>query len=245
MEIWNLLVHIMNQTLEFFYSITHSWGIAIILLTCLVKILILPLTKKQFQAMKDLQNLQPEMKKIQEKFKKDPKEMQKRMMLLYKEHKVNPLGGCLPLIVQMPILILLYRTIMSIKTKFVSATFLWAEPINCKTASFLDTSFLWIPSLLSPDLILLALYALSMYVSQKLTTPPTLDRAQQESQKMMTIMMPILFTFMFRTFPSAFILYWLVFNILSTGHQYLIMGSLSPITIKSEETEGKKDEKKK
>ena len=221
MEIWNFLVELMEESLKFFYEISGNYGIAIILLTVLIKIITYPLTQKQFKAMKDLQKLAPLMKELQEKHKKNPKEVQKRMMALYKEHKINPLGGCLPLIIQMPILIMLYQTILNFKNDFISFTFLWTSNSD-KMVLFSDTSFLWIPSLLTPDMILLILYAFSMYLSQKLTIIPSPDPSQTQLQNTMAIIMPIMFTIMFKTFPSAFILYWLVFNILSTVHQLII-----------------------
>jgi len=224
LEIWYFLVQMMKVVLDFFYSVSHSYGVAIILLTFMVKVLLYPLTQKQFKSMQEMQKLQPLMKKLQEKHKKKPQELQKRMMALYREHKVNPLGGCLPLLVQMPALILLYRTIISIKTEFIDHTLLWTQnAVGGGATLFTDTSFLWMPSLLAPDMPLLIMYAISMYVSQKLTMMPTADPKQEETQKMMTIMMPLLFTFMFKSFPAAFILYWLVYNILTTAQQYPMM----------------------
>jgi YidC/Oxa1 family membrane protein insertase len=187
--------------------------------------------------MQEMQKLQPHMKKIQEKYKKNPKEMQKRIMDLYREHKINPLSGCLPLIVQMPILIILYQSVMSIKTQFINGCLFWNQNSSFgKVLLFTDTKFLWMPSLLIPDFPLLILYALSMYISQKLTVMPTVDKAQLEQQKMMAWMMPLLFTVMFRSFPAAFILYWLTFNILSTAQQLFVMKKFpSPIIIPEKE----------
>lgn len=239
--LWDFLAHLMHLLLLFLFQTTHSYGLSIILLTLTVKILLTPLTIKQFKSMAGLQKLQPKMKEIQEKHKQKPQEMQKRMMELYKQHGVNPFSSCLSFLPQLPILILLYRTVMSFRDDFVVRTLLWSSLTDNHLSSFADTSFLWMPSLLSPDLPLLVMYAFSMYASQKLTMMPSPDPAQQQSQNMMSIMMPMMFFMMFQTFPSAFILYWLTFNVLSTGHQYIHMYP----TLKEERLKQKmKDEQK-
>lgn len=241
LSLWEFLAHLMHLLLMFLVQTTHSYGLSIILLTLLVKIVLMPLTVKQFKSMAGLQKLQPKMKEIQEKYKQKPQEMQKRMMELYKQHGVNPFSSCLSFIPQLPILILLYKTVMSFRDDFVVKAFLWSSLTEKQMLSFLDTSFLWMPSLLSPDTLLLFLYAISMYASQKLTMMPSPDPAQQQSQNMMAIMMPMMFFMMFQTFPSAFILYWLTFNVLSTGHQYLHMYP----TIKEERLKQKAKEQQK
>lgn len=226
LSLWEFLAHFMHLLLRFLFQVTHSYGLSIILITFIVKVVLTPLTQKQFHSMKELQKLQPKLKEIQEKFKGKPQELQKRMMEMYKQHGVNPLGGCLPMLVQMPLMILLYGTVMSFKDDFVFKTFLWSSLTSKGMPAYSDTSFLWITSLLSPDVPLLIMYAFSMYVSQTLTMLPSPDPAQQQSQKMMAIMMPFFFTMMFQTFPSGFILYWLTYNVLSTGHQYFVMHPL-------------------
>lgn len=221
-DVWQFFVDVMIWLLNYFYQISGNYGVAIILLTTLIKVITYPLTHKQFKSMQDMQKLQPIMKEIQEKYKGKPQEMQKQVMGMYKTHKVNPLGGCLPLIIQMPVLILLYRAVFNFKNQFINATFLLA-PLKDTPVLFTSSSFLWMPTLLAPDMLLLLLYAASMYISQKLTITPTMDPQQKQMQETMTIMMPVMFAIMFKTFPSAFILYWLTFNVLSTAHQLIIM----------------------
>jgi YidC/Oxa1 family membrane protein insertase len=182
-----------------------AYGLAIVFLTIIVKLLITPLTRKQYESMKDMQKVQPEVKKLQEKLKGEPQKLNQEVMALYKKHGVNPLGGCFPLLIQMPVLIWLYQAIMAFRLQFEGHGFLWVDNLS------------------APDRPLLVLYLVSMVVSQRLTTMPTADPQQQQTQKMMAYMMPIMMAFMFQTFPSAFILYWLMFNILSTLQQYLIM----------------------
>lgn len=222
-SLWEFLSHMMHQLLMLLYGVTHSYGISIVLITLIVKVVLTPLTQKQFHSMKELQKLQPKLKEIQEKYKGKPQDLQKRMMEMYKQHGVNPMSSCFMMLVQMPILILLYRTVMSFRDDFIMKAFLWSSLTGKSMPAYSDTSFLWIPSLLSPDPYLLMMYAVSMYVSQTLTMLPSPDPAQQQSQKMMAIMMPFFFTMMFQTFPSGFILYWLTYNVLSTSHQYFVM----------------------
>lgn len=225
-DLWHLLSEWVVGLLDYLYHATGSLGVAIILLTLLVKILIYPLTSKQLRSMKEMQKLQPQLKKLQEKHKEDPRELQRRMFALYKEKGVNPLGGCFPLLVQMPILILVYHAIIGLKNRFAVQGMLWGQNVGRVDFFFPETAFLWIPTLLAPDMILLLLYALSMYVTQRLTVVPTGNPQQDQTQKMMAIMMPLMLTVIFRPFPSAFILYWFVFNILTTAQQFVVMPEL-------------------
>lgn len=208
---WNYLVKLLTDALSALHGLTGNYGVAIILLTLAIKLLIYPLTHQQFKSMRDMQSLQPKMKELQDKYKDKPEEMQKRVLALYKEHKINPLGGCLPLIIQMPILFMLYAAILAAKPQFA------------------NEGFLWVSNLALPDIPLLLLYAISLFLSSKMTAS---DPAQAQTQNTMAVMMPLLFTFMAWRYqwPAAFILYWLVFNILSTVQQYFVMrspGSLS------------------
>lgn len=211
------------EMLDFLYRFTGSYGWSIVLFAVIIKILLYYPTHQQFKSMKEMQTIQPEIKKLQEKYKKDPQKLQQEQMLLFKKHKVNPLGGCLPLLIQLPILWGIWSAITKHIDKFEKAYFLWINPALSEKFDFM-VPILKIPlvgkSLAQPDFILLLLYALSMYLSQKITVT---DPATAKTQATMTLMMPILFTFFLAKFPSALILYWLVFNILSIFQQILIM----------------------
>lgn len=225
-NIWHFMIVLMAKLLITLFEFTGNYGVAIIVFTIIIKIVLHPLTVKQFKSMKEMQKIQPLMKKIQEKYKANPQEMQKRIFGLYKEHKVNPFGGCLPLLIQMPILLMLYQTINHLQQNLLSNAFLWRSQVMTEKISFFtQTGFLWIPTLFAPDFLLLVLYTISMYITQKLTVMPTMDESQKQQQQMMSIMMPMMFFFMFSSYPmpSAFILYWLIFNILSTAAQIHIM----------------------
>jgi YidC/Oxa1 family membrane protein insertase len=152
-------------------------------------------------------------------------------MDLYKEHGVNPFASCLPLLVQMPILMTLFYMINAYKFQFESATFLWIgsgiSHLWGHTLPIGPGGKVWFTAgnLAEADLILVVLYLISMYISTKMSA---VDPTQAEQQKMMSIMMPLMFAFIFAGYPSAFLLYWLVLNILQTAQQYLIMRAPEP-----------------
>ncbi|MGC8863538.1 MAG: YidC/Oxa1 family membrane protein insertase [Armatimonadota bacterium] len=205
-----------------------SYWFAVILITVIVKLLLTPLTKAQFKAMKEMQKVAPLIKEIQEQYKGDQKTIGEKTMQVYKDHKINPFASCLPLLVQMPILMLLYYTIRSYEFQFAKGTFLWIGSSLSHLASFPvmfnPGSLVWVTArnLAEPDLILVILYVISMYISTRLSS---VDPTQADQQKMMAIVMPVMFAFIFAGFPSAFLLYWLVFNILQTAQQYMILNS--------------------
>lgn len=191
--------------LRFFHRFTRNWGVAIIMLTILTKIILLPLTQKSLRSMERMQKLQPRMKELRAKHKDDPRKQQKELMALYKQEGVNPMGGCLPMLVQMPIFIALFTTLR-------------------KTIDLRGASFLWINDLSLPDTVcyiggsiplnpLPLIMGVSMFWQQKMST------ADPEQAKMM-MFMPLMFTFMFYNFSSGLVLYWFVQNILTLAHQY-------------------------
>ena len=193
-----------------------SYAIALLVITLAFKFVTTPLSHKQYQSMKEMQRLQPLIKQLQEKYKDNQQELGKKMMDLYKEHGVNPLSGCLPLLIQMPVLMLLYyKVILPYQYQFVKGAFLWiGSPLADRFPGIVahDLSL--------PDIPLVIIYTISMIVSQKLSM---VDPSQADQQKVMMYAMPVMFAFIFRSFPSAFMLYWLFFNIVSTAQQYYIL----------------------
>lgn len=219
------------KILDFFVALTgripwFSYWFAIILITFIVKLLITPLTHAQFRSMKEMQKVGPLIKEIQAKHKGDQKTIGEKTMALYKEHHINPFASCLPLIVQMPVLIGLFYTMKSYEFQFAKGTFLWIgsglSHMTSFPVPFSVGQLVWFTArnLAEPDLIMLILYLISMYLSTKISA---VDPTQAEQQKMMSIVMPLMFAFILAGFPSAFLLYWLVFNILQTGQQYMIL----------------------
>lgn len=199
----------------------YSCAIALLIITLVIKFLTTPLSKLQFKYMKEMQKVQPLVKQLQEKYKNNQQELGRKTMALYKEHGVNPFSSCLPLLVQMPILILLYyKIILAYQNQFAKSEFLWiGSGLAHKFPSIIAAN------LAQPDIPLLLIYTVSMIVSQKLTI---VDPTQADQQKMMAYMMPIVFAFLFRSFPSALMLYWLMFNIFSTVQQYMILRPSGP-----------------
>lgn len=185
--------------LHFFYGLIPQWGVAITLLTIVVKVVLLYWTYKSYVSMREMQRLRPEMEALKEKFGDDKQRFNTKMMALYKRHGVNPLGGCLPMLIQMPIYFALYRTI-------------YATP-----ALYQAPLFGWITDLSAPDpyFVLPVILGLVMIVQQKLT-PTAMDSAQQ---KMMMWIMPIMFTGMMLFLPSALVFYILVNSVLSVAQQ--------------------------
>ena len=201
--------------LKLFYSLTANYGWAIILLTIVTRIPFIPLISKSQKSMKKMQEIQPRMAEIKEKYKKDPQRMQKEMMEIYKTHKVNPVGGCLPILLQIPVFFALYK-ILLITIELRAAPFmLWIQDLSAP-----DTLFGHIPAAI--PLIggfavgpLPIVMGITMVIQQKMT-PTSLDPAQNK----MMMLMPIIFTFLFLNFASGLVLYWLINNIFSIAQQF-------------------------
>ncbi len=208
--------------LRFFNKYLSNYGLSIILLTILIKILFWPLTRKSYQSMKEMRKLQPMMAKLREKYKNNKQEMNKQLMGLYKTYKINPMGGCLPMLVQMPVFFAFYR-ILPNSIELRHAPFvLWVNDLSAPERLF---SFPFTIPLMAPPYgipILTLLMGASMFLQQKMT-PMTGDPAQAK----MMMLLPIVFTFLFINFPAGLVLYWLVNNILSIAQQHRINRQLT------------------
>ena len=192
--------------LTFIQQLVHNWGVAIICVTLVVKAILYPLTKAQYTSMAKMRMLQPKLQEMRERFGEDRQRMSQEMMKLYKDEKVNPLGGCLPLLLQMPIFIALYWTFM--------------EAVELRHAPF----FGWIQDLSAQDpyYILPILMGASMFLLQKMSPTPVADPMQQ---KIMNFM-PLIFMVFFLWFPAGLVLYWLVSNLITIIQQQLIYRGL-------------------
>ncbi len=196
-----VLARPMLALMRWFYGFTGNYGVSIILLTLVVRVLLFPLTYKGMTNIKRMQKLQPRIVTLREKFKKDKERLNKEMMLLYKKHKMNPLGGCLPIALQMPIFFALYWALLS-------AIELRHEPF-----------IFWITDLSSKDGLYITplLMGGSMFVQQKLT-PASMDPTQRK----IMMWMPVIFMFFMMGFPAGLVLYWCTSNVLSIAQQLLI-----------------------
>ena len=199
--------------LNFFYSYVGNYGISIILVTILIKLLFWPIAQKGLKSMKNMQKIQPKMAKLKEKYKNDKTRLNEEMMILYKTYKVNPVGGCLPMMLQIPVFFALYKVLL--------------QAIELRHAPFM----LWITDLSAPDRLMIGvdipylgglpvltlLMGGSMFLQQRMTPAPA-----DPTQAKIMMFLPVIFTFMFLNFASGLVLYWLVNNLLSIGQQYLI-----------------------
>ncbi|PZT49024.1 membrane protein insertase YidC [Helicobacter valdiviensis] len=192
--------------LDYLYNLCGNWGWAIILLTFIVRVVLYPLTYKGMVSMQKLKDLAPKMKELQQKYKGEPQKLQAHMMELYKKHGANPMGGCLPLLLQMPVFFAIYRVLYN--------------AIELKGAEWL----LWIEdlSVMDPYFVLPILMGITMYLQQHLTPTTFSDPMQEKIFKFL----PLIFTIFFVTFPAGLVLYWFVNNIFSILQQLIINKSL-------------------
>ncbi|MCW2278279.1 YidC/Oxa1 family membrane protein insertase [Heliophilum fasciatum] len=211
---WDQFVGGFTKLIEWFYTLTVSMGVpsyalAIILITIVVKIALYPLTAKQMKSMRAMAELAPKQKALQERYKKDPQKQQEMMMELYKEHGINPLSGCLPLLLQFPILIAFYNALMHLQ---------YTVPEHA--------GFIWLLNLSDPDPahILPVLAGVTTYIQMKVsTTPSSGSNAQAEqTQKLMTYFMPFIIGYMAMNFAAGLALYWVTFNTAGIVQQLFI-----------------------
>ncbi len=230
-ELWNFIL--LQPMLNFLVLLSNvlfsNFGLAIIALTIIVRLIMLPLTLRQIRSSKAMSTLQPKLQEIQKKFGKDRQRLQQEVSKLYKEAGVNPMGCLLPLLMQLPIWIALYQSIL----KAVAASpeellglsqRLYSLPILHQTVP-LESGFLWL-NLGRPDSFYLMplLVGGSMWIQQKMMTMSTADPRQQSMSRMMLWMMPLMFVFFTMQFPAGLALFWLISNVIGVVMQYFITG---------------------
>ena len=222
----NIIVEWMTYLLNILYSLSASiglpnYGVAIILLTILIKTLIFPLTYKQMASMRKTVDLQPKIKALQEKHKNDKEKANAAVMELYKEHQVNPLGGCLPIVVQLPIFWALYSTLRNFPY----------DPSNAAAHWFLGFDLVKIYGFtLSYHLILPLFAGATTYLQTKITSP---NASTDPTQKTMLYIMPVFFAYISATVPAGLALYWATMNVVSIFQQLFINRRLSNQTKKA------------
>ena len=203
--------------LELLHKVFRNYGIAIIVLTLLINILLFPLTRQSYMSMKRMQLVQPHMTKLKEQHKKNPEKLNKETMELYKKHKVNPFGGCLPMVLQMPVFMALYVALSKSGT-LVNSKFLWIKDLSSPDSIPLPFS---LPFIGNEIHLLPLIMTAAMALQQKFTQVKTegQDATMEAQQKMMALMMPVVFLFIFYTMPSGLVLYWLTNTVLMTLYQ--------------------------
>lgn len=210
---WDFIAKPTLHLLKFLYGYVHNYGIAIILVTVIFKMLFWPIAQKGMKSMKTMQKLQPKMAKLREKYANDKDRLNQEMMQLYRTYKVNPVGGCLPMVLQIPVFFALYKVLLQTIELRHAPFMLWMNDLSApdRLAIGFDIPYLGgIP-------VLTLLMGASMFLQQRMT-PSTGDPTQAK----IMMFMPVIFTFMFLNFASGLVLYWFVNNLLSILQQYLI-----------------------
>ncbi len=233
------LINGITSVLNWLYSFTNSYGIAIILLTIAIKMILYPLTVKQMKSLKVTQQIQPKIKEVQERYKKDPQKAQMAMMEIYKQYGASPMAGCLPLLIQLPILWALFSALRNLVIPpGVSDAFLWKPTWHILGNPNWHG---WIPSLRDPDklFILPALAIVTTFYLQKMTT-----NMQDQTQRTMLYVMPVMIGFFTYSLPAGLGLYWVVSNLVGMIQQYFINKQIVPIVLKEEEASDERSRKK-
>lgn len=221
MNIFSYIPIILGTLLKFLYDIIGNYGLSIIVFTIITRLLLLPLSLAQTKSMKEMQVIQPKMDEIKKKYANDQEKQQQKIMELYKEHKVNPFAGCLPLLIQLPIIVGLFNVLRQ-PVKYVFGT-----EAAYKAA---DAAFLWMKSLDKPDVIVVAgitlpfilpiLSGLMTYVQTAMMSPKTKSKESNSMQMTMLYVFPLLMLYWGLSFPAGVMLYWVVGTIFQIVQQY-------------------------
>ena len=230
MQVWYLIIGnpILNVLIALSHLLYGSFGLAIIALTIIVRLVSWPLTKRQLNSTKALQNMQPKIQELQKKYGKNKQKLQQEMMKLYKEAGVNPLGCLWPMLIQFPIWIALYQAIMrALATTpenlldLAHRLYSW-DIVN--QAIPLSSMFLGFDLGSNNNFILAIVVGGTMWLQQKMTQAPAVDPRQQSTSRMMLLMMPLMFGFITLMVPSGLALYWVTSNIIGIVTQYFMAG---------------------
>ena len=200
--IFGFIAKYMLLLMNFFFKIFHNWGFAIIMMTVLVRLILLPLNLKSYRSMKSMQVIQPQIKKLREELKDTPQKMNQEVMALMRTHKVNPLGGCLPMLLQFPIFIALYKVLGQSVELYQAPFIFWVKDLSVK----------------DPYYILPLLMGVTMFLQQKVS-PTTMDRMQAR----ILMVMPVIFTFFMLTLPSGLALYIFISSLFAFVQQIVFM----------------------
>jgi YidC/Oxa1 family membrane protein insertase len=242
-NIWGLFVGFLENVLLTFYQwfrdagLPGSAGLAIILFTIVARVVILPLTLKSLQSARKMQELQPQIKELQRKHGKDPQKLQEETMKLYREYKINPAGGCLPMLLQLPIFLGVYQAVINLAqippaehavgamVDVMAQSGLSVASLQSLGGAKLNGGFLWLADLgrVDPYYILPVLSVLFQLIVQLMATPRVQD-PQQKAMAQSMLVLPVVFGYIGFTFPSGAVLYWVVGSILSMIQQYVISG---------------------
>jgi len=228
-ELWNAgpVALMINSLIALSSYFAGSFGIAIIIMTVVIRSAMYPLTAKQLHATRAMQEIQPRVAELQKKYGKDKQRLAQEQMSLYKEQGISPAGCVVPMLIQMPIWIALYQSIMKVlpivpEELLGLSRFLWDWPM-VYSALPLNSTFLWL-DLVRPDIPIAIIVGATMWLQQKMVTPKTADPQQRAQSEMMLWMMPLMFGFLAMSFPSGLALYWVISNVITIAMQYFTVG---------------------
>ena len=209
------------HVLHFFYIWTGNYGVAILLLTLLVKIIFFPLANKSYRAMSKMKKLQPEMMRLREQYGDDKMRMNQELMALYKKEKANPMSGCLPIVVQIPVFFALYKVLfVSIEMRH-APFFGWIQDLSAPDPTSIFNLFGLLP-FDPPTFLMIGIWPLLMGATMFLQTKLNPQPADPMQARIM-LLLPLMFIFLFATFPAGLVIYWTWNNVLSIGQQWAIM----------------------
>ena len=224
--------------------LTHNYGWSMIVLALTATVAMLPLYLTQFRSFKEMQAIQPYVKRLQDKYKNDRQKLAEEQMKLFREHNINPFGGCLPTLIQLPIFFAIYQAIQRHSAQFAHASWLWiGSPLSQHSpqvpswAPFGLAGPILAANLSQPDKILTFFYAISMFFSFQMTTVAATDPMQAQQQKMMSYLMPVMMFFIGQHFIAGFVLYWMGLNLFSTTLRFFAMRAPSRIPAPPQETD--------
>jgi YidC/Oxa1 family membrane protein insertase len=214
----------------------RNLGWSLVILAALIRLAFWPLNTKQFKAFLSMQKIAPQLKRLQERYKDDRQKLQSETMELYKQNNVNPFAGCWPMLVQYPVIISVYYLVINHKPLFQNVSWLWIGSAlsQAATAPTLFGTRILAVSLAQPDIILILLYALSMYLSVRYVSMPATDPQQVQTQRMMAVISPVMLGYLGWKYhwPSAMVLYWFAYNAFTMGQQfYLLRRYHQPLTL--------------
>jgi len=235
---WDIFVQLLETVLLTLYHWTSNSGVAIILFTVIARVIILPLTLTSLQSSRKMQELQPQVKEIQRKYGKDPQKLNEETMKLYREYKVNPAGGCLPMVLQLPIFFGVYQAVLRLTQHSVASAVM--DPmlqvlntsginvtslIQASQQNQLHGGFLWLPNLGDHDpYLILPIISVVFQLVVQLMAMPRIQDPQQKAMSQSMLILPLVFGYIGFTFPSGAVLYWVTGSLLSMIQQYVISG---------------------
>src|SRR5215217_3296510 len=224
------LIDFFEAILVFFHDLGLGWGMAIIALTLLVRSLLLPLTLKQFKSMQSMAQLQPEIKKLQQKYKNDKERLNQEMMKFYRENKVNPFASCLPMVAQLPVFLSLYYMLRQDLRYDICPETQPAPPaatVPCGDGG--DAQFLFIPDLTNRAYGYVLVILIVLYVGSQLASTLLMSTTTDRTQRMIFLALPFFFVLFVWQFPAGLLVYWITTNLWTIAQQAIVRKRLGPI----------------